>query len=554
MFISILVIVFIWNNSIHATINDLSLSRITSDVKDANNKFENALHDLLNDLKLTSTNPDISEYFLNPTEETATDIDSYLRTTYQSLSNKITGIALVTDEKMFTAGISFFSKNIRKTDWYKFIVNSNGNAVIVNRSPDDKQSNLDDYSIGILIKQDGKDKGVLIFNLMKHFIVKDFNTNNMNGILKTVIVDNNQDVIYSTISPIDKEIISILYTAAKKLKTPNSFATIELCGEPYLITSKTFASRPRWINITFFPKKALYKNYTHTINLTIWCMILVTLIAILIAYTISNKISRKFQRLSTFIDSIDFNNLNSPTEINNKSIDEIDNISNRIVQMMDTISNQFNTISDLEEKKHSYEIQILKAQINPHLIYNTLNSIQSLAEIQNSKSISTITKSLSELLQYSVVNTDSLVTLADEIQYIKNYTSVMQCKFLNQINLVINIEEDLYNCLTLKMILQPIVENALKHGFTDRPEEYIVIKAYRSEVGVSIKIIDNGSGIEPDVLKKLLNTTDEINSHIGLNNVNRRIKLTFGDDYGLSIYSTLGIQTTVIIDIPYLPS
>lgn len=554
MVFSLLVIVFIWNNSIHTTIHNLSLSHVTDVVKNANKNFEDDLHDLLMNINVTAQNYNITQYLSDSSEVNTTNLEHYLRNTYESQQSKLNAIAFITNDTIITAGMSYFPEDVRESDWYRTIVDNAGSSVIVNRAPKLDGENSNEYSIGKLIKYSGQKPAVLVFNITEDFVIQNFGTSNMNGILNTIIVDENKNVIYSTTSNIGFKYVNLLYTAAKNQTSTNAFSTIELFGETYLLTSKKFASSPKWTNITFFPRDALYKNYTDTINLTVWCMILVTVFAILIAYVFSTKISKKFKSLSMHIDNISFNNLSSHPELNSADADEIDNVSNKINQMVDTISSQVSTISELEEKKHSYEMQILKAQINPHLIYNTLNAIQSLAEIQNSKSISTITKALSELLQYSVDNTNTMVTLADEIQYIKNYIQVMQCKFLNQINLVVNVEEDLYNCMMLKMTLQPLVENALKHWLEDKPEEYVMIKAYRSETGISIKIIDNGIGIEPEVLENLIAAPDENGVHVGLNNVNRRIKLTFGEEYGISIYSTLGIQTTVIIDIPYLPS
>lgn len=554
MFFSLLIVVFIWNNSIHTTIHNLSLSHVTDVVKNANKNFENDLHDLFVNINTVSHNYNVIQYISNPSEENAVNLENYLRNTYESQLKKLNAIAVITHEDIVTAGMSYFSEDVRETPWYKNILSSDGTPVVISRTLRFDGSESMEYSIGKLIKTVPGSHAVLIFNITHDFIIRNFSSRNMNGILNTVIIDENKNIIFSTPSNISSKHLGLLYSAAERQVSMDTFSSVEIHGDMYLLTAKKFASSPKWTNITFFPRDALYKNYTDAINLTVWCMILVTFFAILIAYAFSTKISKKFQKLSTYIDNISFNNLSSHVELTFPDTDEIDNVSNKIHQMVDTISSQVSTISELEEKKHSYEMQILKAQINPHLIYNTLNSIQSLAEIQNNNSICAITKALSELLQYSVDNTNSMVTLSDEIQYVKNYVQVMQCKFLNPINLVVNVEEELYNCMVLKMTLQPLVENALKHGLEDKPEEYVMIKAYKSDTGISIKIIDNGIGIEPEILENLLTAPDENSSHIGLNNVNRRIKLTFGEEYGISVYSTPGIQTTVIIDMPYLPS
>ena len=156
------------------------------------------------------------------------------------------------------------------------------------------------------------------------------------------------------------------------------------------------------------------------------------------------------------------------------------------------------------------------------------------------------------LLRYSVTDTDKLVLLKNEFEYIKGYMTLMQHKFVNDIHLEIMADDSVLNCMTLKMLLQPIVENSLKHGFTDKPGQFIIIKAYRNDNKVLIKITDNGLGIAPDKLKNILNPDFDSLSHLGLNNVNRRLKLTFGNEYGISISSIPCIQTSVLIEIPYI--
>ena len=229
-------------------------------------------------------------------------------------------------------------------------------------------------------------------------------------------------------------------------------------------------------------------------------------------------------------------------------------ISDKINQLVDTISEQLKSINSLEEKKRVDEIQILKAQINPHMIYNTLNVIQTSAEYQKNTTISEISKSLAMLFRYSVTETDKLVLLEKEFEYLKGYMTLMQHKFVNDIHLEIMADDSVLSCMTLKMLLQPVVENSIKHGFTDKPGQFILIKAYRSDNKVFIKITDNGVGIAPDKLKNLFHPDSGNASHLGLNNVNRRIKLTFGNEYGISISSIPFVQTSVMIEIPYIPA
>ena len=349
--------------------------------------------------------------------------------------------------------------------------------------------------------------------------------------------------------------LSVLLDSINRNKPFENLSTTSIGGDEYFIMAKKFSSSPNWLNITYCPTKQLYTSYRQMLRLLMTIMIFVILITVLLLTLTFSSTKKSFKQLSDHIETIDLNNINEIKNFTPSANDsEIVMISDKINQLVDTISEQLKSINNLEEKKRVDEIQILKAQINPHMIYNTLNVIQTSAEYQKNTTISEISKSLAMLLRYSVTDTDKLVLLEKEFEYLKGYMTLMQHKFVNDIHLEIMADDSVLNCMTLKMLLQPVVENSLKHGFTDKPGQFILIKAYRSDNKVFIKITDNGVGIAPDKLKNLLHPDSGNTSHLGLNNVNRRIKLTFGSEYGISISSIPFVQTSVMIEIPYIPA
>lgn len=155
-------------------------------------------------------------------------------------------------------------------------------------------------------------------------------------------------------------------------------------------------------------------------------------------------------------------------------------------------------------------------------------------------------------LNTTLFNTDKLVSLSSELQHAQSYLDIMQNKFLNDISLFFTIEDELMDCRLLKMTLQPFIENSIKHGFSDVPGNYIMIKAYCCDEDVLIKITDNGKGIPEKKLQMLLTDFPDEEVHLGLKNVDRRLKLTLGEKYGIEILSVPNVQTTVLINIPYI--
>jgi two-component system sensor histidine kinase YesM len=209
-------------------------------------------------------------------------------------------------------------------------------------------------------------------------------------------------------------------------------------------------------------------------------------------------------------------------------------------------------------------IKALQTQINPHFLYNTLDSIRGLAVKEGQMKISQMTKALSGIFKYSISKTEELTTIREEIKNVENYMLIQQLRFDNRFVLVKDFEEigSLLEATLPKMTIQPIVENAVYHGLEPKIGNGMVrIKIYMTQKRLVISVNDNGVGIIPERLNEIYNMLSSkeekhINSvdktSIALKNVNERIKLFYGERYGVSIYSTLGVGTTVDIVLPLI--
>ena len=205
-------------------------------------------------------------------------------------------------------------------------------------------------------------------------------------------------------------------------------------------------------------------------------------------------------------------------------------------------------------EKREAQIRALQAQINPHFMYNTLQVIGGMALKKDAVEVYSITTALGDIMRYSLDFSREMVCLKEEIQYFQAYLTIQNERFNNKIQLYINITSDLMEYLIPKLILQPLLENSLEHGLSNKPGIWrISLDAGITEAGdLRITLGDNGIGIEPDKLEQiresLMNTERSIHSgsHIGLCNVNSRIRLKYYEDkYGISISSTAGEGTVV---------
>lgn len=210
--------------------------------------------------------------------------------------------------------------------------------------------------------------------------------------------------------------------------------------------------------------------------------------------------------------------------------------------------------------KKQATLDALQSQINPHFLYNTLDCIRGQAIRNGSKDIEVMTRSLSKFFRYSISNSNSVVALEEELNNIDCYLLIQQMRFNNKFIKKTAIDEDAFSCLIPKLIIQPIIENAINHGLEAKiGTGTLTIEAYATEQRLIINIKDDGCGMSPERLETIntalaSNTAIESSKSnrisVGLSNVNSRIKFTYGEMYGINIYSTQNVGTTVQLNLP----
>lgn len=211
----------------------------------------------------------------------------------------------------------------------------------------------------------------------------------------------------------------------------------------------------------------------------------------------------------------------------------------------------------IQEQKRELEIEALQAQINPHFIYNTLNMIKWMAAVIKAKNIFESVVALSNILRPVFKNADSICTLKDEMELVQNYLKIMNWRFGNNIIFDVNIQENLMDCLVPKFIIQPVIENSITHGMKSL-EEFIHVRIDIVETNndMDIKISDTGKGIMPEMLEEINRNLDAMvkntEGSIGLYNVNRRIRLNYGNNYGVKIEGAEDQGTVVCIHVPVI--
>lgn len=307
---------------------------------------------------------------------------------------------------------------------------------------------------------------------------------------------------------------------------------------------------------------ALFKEYNFT-GILIIAACLICIIGILLASRyLSRSLTQPIEHLSRKMSHQDGRHLSTSSQYLQRA-DEIGTLYNEYNNMIEELNSSIKR--DYQDKLIALDAQMksLEARINSHFLFNTLESINSMAELEDCGQIATMSLALGNMFRYSIKTQSELVTIAEELAHVRDYVSIQQIRFDNKFRVEILIPEDLYSYKVLKLILQPLVENALYHGLNYCTTGDTIQILGRIENGlIYLNVKDNGKGIPKKKLTELrerlleeANFTElgHRNKHsIGLTNIHTRIELYYGSGYGLSIESEENVGTQIEIRIPVL--
>ena len=309
-----------------------------------------------------------------------------------------------------------------------------------------------------------------------------------------------------------------------------------------------------WYMVNVLPKSSILSTIKTQRNYLFIIVILTIIMAIILAAYLVKVINKRLFQVIDGMRQVPNGHLNNYIE--NDSSDEvgelIDNYNYMISKMSVLIDEQYK----LGKEVKNAELKALQSQINPHFLYNTLDMINWMAHKNMNKEISIAVKNLAKFYKLSLNKGKDIVTIKDEVEHSKLYVNLQNMRYDNRITLITKLDESLMNCSIPKITFQPIIENSINHGILGRGMENgsILISGYISQNNLIIQISDDGIGIEKEVLPLILkeNNLQTKGSGYGLKNINQRIKLLYGESYGLSFTSNYGFGTTVEITLPVI--
>ena len=552
---------YMWNRQFVKTMREEKETQFINASRDANRQTEE---------KLSSTKVSI-ENAINSANciknlKTLNDKESY-NYVYKTLDNLFTARSDELDGLIYVGknhtsvgiGTSYTESLISDPFVSEFFANSyysdSSSKSYVHFNTTDMKLYIPVYSINECI-------GIIIADINQNVLTDAFSGQMSLNNSVSMVFNEEYDLIFSNSSNFNSQTID-----KEKQSIKNLFDNIKYSGEFYTLNFSIMgneyfgmAYRSSYTGLTsviFTPLSDINASYfkSPTFIMLIVSSILFFVLALIMCILLVKNIVLKIEKLKNNMISYT-EKIESPELRNTEGIiikDEIDECHAAYTEMLNHIRNQIESIEKLNEQRRVFEINALEAQLNPHFLYNTLNTISFLANTGNTKGVSKLSVALIDLLQFTLRNKTPYVTVQEEMTYIRNYISINTQNSENPLEVQYLIPDEIMDVKIPKMLLQPILENCFKHGLCGNENDLIVIKAAIEKNELELKVIDNGKGISPEQLKKLshlLNSPDIPSDKIGLCNINKRLKVMYGEKYGLSIFSIENMQTIVTVRLP----
>lgn len=390
------------------------------------------------------------------------------------------------------------------------------------------------------------------------YVVCDVDTKNLEKIMDKYRIDR---TAFMWLQPTgDRPIDTLGDLDAEQTKEYNALEKSIACGKKAENETNSkqefFRIDQQHYNLTAYsmmPQKVLRQNQRNlTINLLAIALLMIC-VSMIITGFISSGLTRPLELLMNTIQKIGNGNVQLRAKIVKE--DEIGELAQQFNEMLDQMEELKQKEYQTKQLLNRAEYKALQAQVNPHFLYNTLDTMASIAEIRNCPEVSHMSQSLALIFRYSLNMKDPFSTVENEIAHLKNYIYVMDMRMHDNIQYTFDVDEMTLKSKLPRLSLQPIVENAINHGLRNkRGKKKIGIQIKREQMDLVICIEDNGIGLDTSAINESLRKNEldfvEKGNSIGLHNINARLKMLYGNQYGMHLESMLGEGTKVFMILP----
>ena len=460
-----------------------------------------------------------------------------------------------TTERSFNAkSLIFKDDKVKNDEWYKRVMENGGETYWF--APDGNDMTLCGAKLLVLNDIVGnsinrRELGVVCVSFDVPWIVNKINTTKLTKRSSIILSDNNGNIVYTTNQQIKTGNINDYFQAVESSGKEN-MNTANIRGEMFYFKQNTLSGG---LNLTaMIPTN----DVDNILQSDIWIVIFIAAImmsaGIAMVLYVSRIIAKPIKKLSSHMQHNDkFEEISCETF----NSDEVNGMYESYNILINRIKSLINQVYDSVENEKRTKLSMLQAQINPHFLYNSLNSISCISLVKGEKATANALSNLANIMRYNIKEPDAFVSVNDEIEQIYNYIALQKLKYGDQVELAIDINEQYKNCLIPKMIIQPIVENSVNHGFNylENPPLNIHIRVDTNKNNLIISVSDNGVCKNVELINEHIKGNVNISKNmggLGVRNVNERIKMEFGNEYSLFYKCSEQGETVAVITVPNL--
>lgn len=463
-------------------------------------------------------------------------------------STDITSIVLVSPNKIYTSYDLGGNITTYKNEFYDCLKEKRGKLVIFETDmyPHVRTQNISTFAIGrLILGNDMKEIGYEVIFISSDFFKSMLKNLDVDEKTSYYILSNDDHIMFQRTNEklqINSENISSYLSTNKK-----KYFTVDENGKNLLITQ--YKSKfTGWTHVSVTELINIKAGIYQTIRSSILIAVILIIMCIIVVQIVVKSITMPLTNIQNVMKNISDGDIT--LRVPDYNVPEVKALSETFNQMLDRINQLMLENCRKQELLRKTELQMLQAQINPHFLYNTLNSIRWMAIFSGQDQIKRQIDNLTVLLRSAISDTRAEIPLKQEIEILKCYSDIMRMRYFN-FKMEINVDKSTEEIMIPKFILQPIVENSILHGLAENKNGgciWISTGIYNKKVLVSVE--DNGIGMTVQQVENCMKEEKGHFNHIGITNVNQRIKLIYGEEYGLTIESETGRGTKVTLILP----
>jgi len=389
--------------------------------------------------------------------------------------------------------------------------------------------------------------GTLIIRIDAEIIVSAVSNMSPQYKANLMILSENKNIIYKDEKITSKKVIDI-----GRVAETNEIYNID---RKKFLLNREVSEYTNWTYVYFLSYENIFKNIMIMRTIMLVCFFMIFILAVFMGLGFASSITKPIINLSKKMKNLENGNfkINDDDKIDDDKCDEVGQLSNDFIVMVNKIDDLIkeNYIKQILVKET--ELKALQSQINPHFLYNTLDSIHWMAKANKQNKISSMVQALANLFRASIASKDNIIKIDDELKLLNDYITIQKIRYEDRLDFSDLVSEDIKESYILKMTLQPLVENSIKYGLEQLTGVCkITITSQKQSDYLEIIITDNGIGMTKEFLRELeLGVNKSKSTGIGIKNIDERIKLFFGEEFGLTMQSELNQGTTVKVRIPY---